>query len=52
MGIQVVDMHLADVSVPADPLIAGQTNGEFNKSMRMGVYSALSPPVASRSTCS
>ena len=40
-GIQVVDMHLADVSVPADPLIAGQTNGEFNKSMRMGVYSAL-----------
>ena len=41
MGISVVDMHLADVSVPADPLIAGQTNGEFNKSMRMGVYSAL-----------
>ena len=41
LGIQVVDMHLADVSVPADPLIAGQTNGEFNKSMRMGVYSAL-----------
>ena len=34
-------MHLADVSVPADPLIAGQTNGEFNKSMRMGVYTAL-----------
>jgi ribose transport system substrate-binding protein len=34
-------MHLADVSVPADPLIAGQTNGEFNKSMVMGVYSAL-----------
>ena len=27
MGIHVVDMHLADVSVPADPLIAGQTNG-------------------------
>jgi len=25
MGISVVDMHLADVSVPADPLIAGQT---------------------------
>ncbi len=41
MGISVVDMHLADVSVPADPLIAGQTNGEFNKAMRMGVYSAL-----------
>ncbi len=41
LGIQVVDMHLADVSVPADPLIAGQTNGEFNESMRMGVYSAL-----------
>ena len=40
-GIAVVDMHLADVSVPADPLIAGQTNGEFNKSMVMGVYSAL-----------
>jgi ribose transport system substrate-binding protein len=40
-GISVVDMHLADVSVPADPLIAGQTNGEFNKSMVMGVYSAL-----------
>lgn len=40
-GIEVVDLHLADVSVPADPLIAGQTNGEFNKSMRMGVYSAL-----------
>jgi ribose transport system substrate-binding protein len=40
-GIAVVDMHLADVSVPADPLIAGQTNGEFNRAMRMGVYSAL-----------
>jgi ribose transport system substrate-binding protein len=40
-GIPVVDLHLADVSVPADPLIAGQTNGEFNKSMEMGVYSAL-----------
>ena len=40
-GIAVVDMHLADVSVPADPLIAGQTNGEFNRSMVMGVYQAL-----------
>jgi ribose transport system substrate-binding protein len=40
-GIPVVDLHLADVSVPADPLIAGQTNGEFNRSMQMGVYSAL-----------
>ncbi|MBI5088302.1 MAG: hypothetical protein HZB15_05425, partial [Actinobacteria bacterium] len=29
------------VSVPADPLIAGQTNGEFNRSQQMGVYSAL-----------
>ncbi len=40
-GIPVVDMHLADVSVPADPLVAGQTNGEFNRAMRMGVYQAL-----------
>jgi ribose transport system substrate-binding protein len=40
-GIEVVDLHLADVSVPADPLIAGQTNGEFNRAMVLGVYSAL-----------
>jgi ribose transport system substrate-binding protein len=40
-GISVVDLHLADVSVPADPLIAGQTNGEFNRAMEMGVYQAL-----------
>jgi ribose transport system substrate-binding protein len=40
-GIAVVDLHLADVSVKADPLIDGQTNGEFNRSMKMGVYQAL-----------
>jgi ribose transport system substrate-binding protein len=40
-GMKVVDLHLADVSVAADPLIAGQTNGEFNRSMKMGVYAAL-----------
>jgi ribose transport system substrate-binding protein len=40
-GIQVVDMHLADVSEPASDLIAGQTNGEFNRSMAMGVAAAL-----------
>ncbi len=40
-GIAVVDLHLADVSVPADPLIAGQTNGEFNRAMELGVKGAL-----------
>ena len=40
-GIAVVDLHLADKSVPADPLIAGQTNGEFNRAMELGVYDAL-----------
>jgi ribose transport system substrate-binding protein len=40
-GIPVVDLHLADVSVPADPLIAGQTNGEFNRAMELGVKGAL-----------
>ena len=40
-GIPVVDLHLSDVSVPADPLIAGQTDGEFNRSLLLGVYSAL-----------
>ena len=52
-GISVVDLHLADVSVPADPLIAGQTNGEFNQSMRHGrVFRADPLRTASRSTCS
>jgi ribose transport system substrate-binding protein len=40
-GIKVVDMHLADVSEPASDLIAGQTNGEFNRSMAMGVAQSL-----------
>ena len=40
-GIPVVDLHLADVSVPADPLIAGQTNGQFNRAMELGVKAAL-----------
>lgn len=40
-GIKVVDMHLADVSEEASPLIAGQTNGQFNDAMRMGVAAAL-----------
>jgi ribose transport system substrate-binding protein len=40
-GIQVVDMHLADVSEPASDLIAGQTNGEFNRAMAMGVAQSL-----------
>jgi len=40
-GIKVVDMHLADVSDPASPLIAAQTNGQFDEAMRMGVASAL-----------
>ncbi|HWL43988.1 MAG TPA: substrate-binding domain-containing protein [Ilumatobacter sp.] len=40
-GIPVVDLHLADRSVPADPLIAGQTNGEFNRAMELGVKGAL-----------
>jgi ribose transport system substrate-binding protein len=40
-GIQVVDMHLADLSEPASDLIAGQTNGEFNKAMAMGVAQSL-----------
>jgi ribose transport system substrate-binding protein len=40
-GIQVVDMHLADASEPASDLIAGQTNGEFNRAMAMGVAQSL-----------
>jgi hypothetical protein len=40
-GMKVVDMHLADVSEEASPLIAGQTNGQFNDAMRMGVAAAL-----------
>jgi ribose transport system substrate-binding protein len=40
-GIEVVDMHLADVSEEPSPLIAAQTNGEFNEAMRMGVAAAL-----------
>jgi ribose transport system substrate-binding protein len=40
-GIAVVDMHLADVSEPASDLIAGQTNGQFNRAMEMGVAQAL-----------
>ncbi len=40
-GIKVVDLHLADVSQPASDLIAGQTDGEFDRAMRMGVASAL-----------
>jgi ribose transport system substrate-binding protein len=40
-GIEVVDMHLADVSEPASDLIAGQTNGEFNRAMAMGVAQSL-----------
>ncbi|WP_085874753.1 MULTISPECIES: sugar ABC transporter substrate-binding protein [unclassified Nocardioides] len=40
-GIKVVDLHLADVSQPASPLVAGQTDGEFNKAMRLGVAAAL-----------
>jgi ribose transport system substrate-binding protein len=40
-GIKVVDMHLADLSEPASDLIAGQTNGQFNRAMAMGVASAL-----------
>ena len=40
-GISVVDMHLADVSEPASDLIAGQTNGQFNRAMAMGVAQSL-----------
>lgn len=40
-GIEVIDIHLADVSVAADPLISGQTSGEFAKTQRLGIYSAL-----------
>lgn len=40
-GIKVVDLHLADVSQPASDLVAGQTDGEFDRAMRMGVASAL-----------
>nr|WP_295697051.1 substrate-binding domain-containing protein [Lapillicoccus sp.] len=40
-GIKVIDVHLADVSKPASALIAGQTDGEFNRAMRLGVASAL-----------
>jgi ribose transport system substrate-binding protein len=40
-GIAVVDMHLSDVSEPASDLIAGQTNGQFNRSMELGVAQAL-----------
>jgi ribose transport system substrate-binding protein len=40
-GIAVVDMHLADVADPASDLIAGQTNGQFNRAMEMGVAEAL-----------
>ncbi len=40
-GIKVVDMHLADVSEPASDLIAGQTNGQFNRAMEMGVARSL-----------
>src|SRR3978361_1906129 len=40
-GMKVVDMHLADVSEPASDLIAGQTNGQFNRSMAMGVAQSL-----------
>lgn len=40
-GIKVVDIHLADVSEPASTLIAGQTDGQFDQAMRMGVASAL-----------
>ncbi|GAB3347309.1 sugar ABC transporter substrate-binding protein [Modestobacter lapidis] len=40
-GIEVVDMHLADVSEPASDLIAAQTNGEFNRAMEVSVAAAL-----------
>jgi ribose transport system substrate-binding protein len=40
-GIAVVDLHLSDVSVPANELIAAQTSGEFAESMRLAAASAL-----------
>jgi ribose transport system substrate-binding protein len=40
-GIAVVDMHLADVSEEPSDLIAAQTNGQFNRSMELGVAQAL-----------
>lgn len=40
-GIEVVDMHLADVEDPPSDLIAAQTNGQFNRSMELGVDAAL-----------
>jgi ribose transport system substrate-binding protein len=40
-GVPVVDLHLSDVSVPANDLIAAQTSGEFARSMRLAAASAL-----------
>ncbi|MGK5114221.1 MULTISPECIES: sugar ABC transporter substrate-binding protein [unclassified Geodermatophilus] len=40
-GIAVVDMHLSDVSEEPSDLIAAQTNGQFNRTMELGVAQAL-----------
>lgn len=40
-GIEVVVTHLSDMEDEPNELVSGQTSGQFNLSMRLGIYSAF-----------